>query len=137
MINQCDLEEILKDIPSKWRDSLIQILMDIQSSCTTGQVTCEDVRECETVTTISEWVINDTEVCITFTNEQGIPIERCFDVENILNEQLSNGNIDPGCITTPTIWNTMTYTERIQALIDTMCNCCPSTSTTTTTTEAP
>lgn len=134
MANQCDFEEILKDVPKKWRDAMIQILLDITSSCTTGQVDCATVKECETVTTLSEWVVNGAEVCITFTNEAGIEIERCFSVENILNEQLSTDNIDPGCITTPTVWNTLTYTEKFQALIDTVCNCCPTTSTTTTTT---
>jgi len=134
MANQCDFEEILKDIPKKWADALIEILMNITASCTAGQVDCATVKECETVTTISEWVTTGTEVCITFTNEEGIEIERCFDVENILNEQLNNGNIDPGCITTPTVWNTLSYTEKFQALIDTVCNCCPTTSTTTTTT---
>src|SRR6187402_3013411 len=115
MANQCDFEEILKDIPRKWREAIIQILMDITASCTAGEVTCADVRECETVTTISEWVINDTQVCIKFINETGVEVERCFDVENILNEQLNNGNIDPSCITTPTVWNTLTYTEKFQA----------------------
>lgn len=133
-MNQCDFEEILKDIPKKWRDALIKILMEITASCTAGQVTCADVQACETVTTISEWIINGTEVCITFTNEEGVAIERCFDVENILNQQLNNGNIDPGCITTPTVWDSLTYTEKFQALIDTMCNCCPTTTTTTSTT---
>lgn len=139
-MNQCDYDEILKDLPDEWKDAIIKILLDITASCSAGNIDCEDVKACETVTTISEWTINGTEVCIKFTNELGVEVERCFDVENILNEQLNNGNIDPGCITTPTVWDTLTYTEKFQALIDTVCNCCPttttSTSTTTTTTEA-
>jgi len=137
MINQCDFEEILKDIPSKWRDAIIQILLQITASCTSGTIDCADVKECETVTSISEWTVTGTEVCIKFTNELGVEVERCFDIENILNEQLNNGNIDPGCITTPTIWNTLSYTEKFQALIDTVCNCCPATTSTTTTTTVP
>lgn len=129
MINKCDIEEILKDIPEAWRYALIDILIKIQEE--RESVDCEQVRDCETVTNLSEFTFNNTEICISYTNEEGITVERCFDIENIINETLAD--IDPLCITTPTVWNTMSYTEKIQALVDTVCSCCPETTTTTST----
>lgn len=135
-INKCDLEEILKDLPSKWREALIKILLEIQDD--RESVSCEEVRECETLTSLSEFTQNGTEICITYKDENEVSVERCFDVANIINNIFSTTNINPGCVTDPTTWDTMTVQEKIQALIDTVCNCCPettSTSTTTTTTE--
>lgn len=138
-INKCDLEEILKDLPEKWRDALIKILLEIQND--RQSLTCDEVRQCQTVTQLSEFYYNDTEICITYTDENEVIIERCFSIENIINE-IFNVDIDPLCVTDVTTWNTMSITEKIQALIDTVCNCCPATttttssSTTTTTTEA-
>lgn len=131
-LNKCDLEEILKDLPSKWREELIKILLEIQDGCTES-IDCEQVKECETLTTLSEFTQNGTEVCITYTDEDEISVERCFDVAEIINNFFDTTNIAPGCITSETIWNTMTIQEKFQALIDTICNCCPETTTTTST----
>lgn len=137
MANKCDLEEILKDLPDKWRDALIEILLKIQDE--RESVSCEEVRDCETLTTLSEFTQTDTEICITYTDEDEVSVTRCFDIDTIINDSFED--IDPGCIATQDAWDSMTYTEKIQALIDTVCNCCPATttttssSTTTTTTE--
>lgn len=131
-IDKCNLEELLKDLPSKWRDILIKILLDIQEDI--GNVDCDTVRECETLTSLSEFTQNGSQICITYTDEHSVATERCFDLEDVLNNSLDE--VNPGCITTPTLWNTMSYIERFQALIDTICNCCPATTTTTTTTSS-
>lgn len=129
-LDKCDLEELLKDLPSKWRDELINILIKIQDNI--QGVDCLTVKSCETLTTLSEFTQTDTEVCITYTDEHLVSVQRCFDLEDTLNQTLED--IDPGCVTTPTLWNTMSYKEKFQALIDTVCNCCPATTTSTTTT---
>lgn len=135
-IDKCDLEEILKDLPSKWREDLIRILLEIQEGCSTEILDCNEVKECETLTSLSEFTQNGTEICITYTDEHEVSVERCFDMANIINNFFDSTVIAPGCITSETIWNTMTVDEKFQALIDTICNCCPET-TTTTTTAAP
>jgi hypothetical protein len=132
-LNACDLEEILKDIPSTWRDELIKILLEIQDGCTES-IDCEQVKECETLTTLSEFTQNGTEICITYTDEHEVSVERCFDVGNIINNFFDTTNIAPGCITSESAWNTMSVDEKFQALIDTICNCCPETTTTSTST---
>lgn len=135
MSTKCDLEEILKDLPSKWRDILIKLLLEIQEDI---PIDCNDVKECETLTTLSEFTQTGSDICITYTDENGVETERCFSLETTINNTLDD--VDPSCVTTPTLWNQMSLTEKFQALIDTVCNCCPSTtttSTTTTTTEAP
>lgn len=133
MIDKCNLEEILKDIPSIWRDELIEILLKIQDDCTES-IDCEQVKECETLTSLSEFTQDGTEICITYTDEHEVSVERCFDVADIVNNFFDSTNIAPGCITDESTWNTMTIQEKFQALIDTICNCCPETTTTSTTT---
>lgn len=131
MTSKCDLEEILSVLPSKFRDAIIEILLEIQNEIVS--VDCDTVTECETLTSLSEFTQEGTQICITYTDEDGVSTERCFDIETTINEQLEQ--VDAGCITTPTLWNQMSLTDKFQSIIDTICSCCPSTSTTTTTTE--
>ena len=132
MTDRCNLEEILAVLPKKFRDAIIEILLKIQDEVQT--VDCEQVRECETLTSLSEFTQEGTEICITYTDEDGVSTERCFDMAETINNFFDTTNIAPGCITTPTVWDTLTVDQKFQALIDTICSCCPSTSTTTTTT---
>lgn len=132
MIDKCNLEEILAVLPSKMREALIEVLLEIQDGCTES-LDCEQVRECETLTSLSEFTQDGTEICITYTDEDEVSVERCFDVAEIINNFFDTTNIAPGCVTSESIWNTLTITEKFQALVDTICNCCPETTTTTTT----
>lgn len=130
MTNKCDLEEILKDLPAKWRDAIIKILLKIQDDI--QSVDCDTVRSCETLTTLSEFTQEGSEICITYTDEHGVSVERCFDLETTINNELDG--IDPGCVVSQEDWDQMTYTQRFQALIDGFCNCCSTTTSTSTTT---
>ena len=134
-VNKCDLEEILKDLPSKWREALIEILLQIQDGCTES-IGCEQVIECETLTSLSEFTQEGTVMCITYTDEDGVSVERCFDMAEVINNFFDSTNIAPGCVTSEAVWITLTLEQKFQALVDTICNCCPSTTTTTTTTTS-
>lgn len=155
----------LSSIPLAWRE---QLAAAICSSSTIGnlfEIDCNEVKDCETVTTLSEFtIVNGTSVCISFTNEDNVKVTRCFDFSEILNNSIAN--IDPACIATASEWSAMTYKEKWQTIIDKVCEDCqtvveatstttsstttttteptttttttePTTSTTTTTTEAP
>lgn len=127
MITEAQICEYLKDIPSKWREQLTSVLISIQQ-----EVDCEQVKECETLTSLSNFTIDGTEVSIQYKDEDGVTVTRSFDTESILNTTLED--VDPSCLATPTEWSNMTYTEKIQLIITSHCDCCEPTSTTTTTT---
>lgn len=124
------LTELLKDIPSIWRDKLIQLLCQIKADKST--IDCAQVRECETVTTLSNFEIDGTTVSISYTDEGGVTVTRSFDVDTLLNAQLEG--LDQGCLTDETTWSNMSFLEKIQMFVDAHCDCCPTTTTTSTTT---
>lgn len=130
MIDKNKIKEYLKGLPSKWRDKLTDLLYDIgnDQSCPS----CDEIKECETLTSLSDFSVSGTEVSIRYKDEDGVTVTRSFDLDTLIGNHL---NVDPSCITDETTWNNSTFSEKIQLIIDSHCDCC-STSTTTTTTLA-
>ena len=128
------LEGYLCNIPYQWRK---QIAKAICFNLTDQTIDCQDIKECETITSLSAFSVVENEICITYTDEKGVSFTRCFDWEAIQNSKLDV--VDPKCITSQEMWDAMSYTERIQAIIDYACTCqeITTTSTTTTTTAVP
>lgn len=125
-------EQILKylcSLPSEWADEIADLLLDFQGSIQTPD--CQVVKDCQTITVLSDFIIDGTSVCIDYTDENEVTVRRCFDISELLNNTITD--ITPGCVTDVETWNTLTYEEKIQAFVDTLCNCCPPTTTTTTT----
>jgi hypothetical protein len=114
------IETYLSSLPEKWKDQLVQILCLIKEG--KQEPDCERVKECETVTSLSDFSVTGTEVSITYKDEQGVSVTRTFDASQIVNNTLND--IDPGCLTDQTTWDSLTFEERIQLLIDSHCNCC-------------
>ncbi len=114
------IEQYLSSLPSKWRDQLVAILCKLKEEQST--VDCNTVKDCETLTVLSDFEQDGTTISIKYTDEHGIQVTRSFDVGNLINSTLDE--LDPNCLATPTEWNTMTYAERLQALIDSHCACC-------------
>lgn len=133
MTTEQQICEYLKDLPSEWRDKLSDLLIEIKDN--KAQIECADVKECETLTSLSEFSVDGTEVSIQYKDENEVTVTRSFDVEDLLNNTLED--IDPNCLTSQSTWDTLSYTERIQLLIDSHCDCCEETTSTTTTTTAP
>jgi len=121
------IEEYLKDIPSKWKDSLVQLLCEIKDEKV--EPDCNTIRDCETLTTLSNFSVAGDTISIVYTGEDGVGVTRSFSISEILNQSL---NIDPNCLTTPTEWSNLDLSGKIQLLIDSHCDCCSSTTTTTT-----
>lgn len=128
MTTKQKLEEILKDIPSGWRDNLVDILCQIKEN---KNPDCDKVKECETLTSLSDFSVSGNTISIVYKDEQGISVTRQFSIETILNQTLEG--LDPLCLTDLETWQSLSYKDRIQLLIESHCDCC-STSTTTTTT---
>lgn len=128
MLTKQQILEHLSPLPCDWAQSIANVLCEFQSSIQTPD--CNKVKECETLTSLSDFVIDGNSVCITYKDENKVSVERCFDVTEILNNSVND--IDSGCVASSTSWNGMSYLEKFQAIIDTLCNCCPSVTTTTT-----
>lgn len=123
------IEEYLSALPSKWVEQLTILLCEIKED--TESVDCAKVKQCETLTSLSDFTLSGTEASIKYTNEAGVQVTRTVDVGTLLNGTLDD--LDPNCLASSEAWNSMSYTERIQALIDSHCDCCSTTTTTTTT----
>lgn len=120
MINKDIIKEFLKGIPTEWQDKLTILLQQISDA--KSNVTCDDVRECETVTSLSEFTVDGSQISITYTDEDSVAIERTFDLDQVLSNQLED--IDPGCLTDDTTWSNLSYQDKIQLLITSHCDCC-------------
>lgn len=114
------IKEALSVLPSEWSDKLYTLLCSILED--KSKPSCEDVRDCETVTSLSQFNVDGTQVSITYTDENSVSVTRSFDVEQILNSQLEN--IDPSCLTDSTSWQNLSYPEKIQLIITEHCDCC-------------
>ena len=127
MITKDEIKAHLQGIPSKWQTKLTDLLYEIATdgSC----MDCEDVKACETVTSLSNFTTSGSVVSIVYTDERGISVTRSFDVRQLLSGYF---NINPDCLTDTSTWNNMTFSEQLQMLIDSHCDCCSTTTTTTT-----
>lgn len=127
MTTQEQIAEYLKNLPSQWAGQLTTLLTQIQAD--KGSVDCAKVKECETLTSLSEFTIDGSEVSIQYKDENGVTVTRTFDAAEIVNQSLDN--VDPSCLTDETTWSNMTYTERMQLFVTAHCDCCSTTTTTT------
>lgn len=121
MTDREQILEYLKDIPSKWRVGLADILCEIKES--KNNPTCQDVKDCETLTSLSSFNISGNIVSITYKDEKGISYVRTFDLSDIINSSFDG--LNPSCLTDSTTWSNLLFPQRIQLLIDKICTCCP------------
>jgi hypothetical protein len=114
------IEIYLAPLPSEWREKLTAILCEINASQQT--VNCDDVKDCETLTSLSAFSIQGTNLSIQYRDEDQVNTTRTVNLENVINQTLED--IDPNCLTSEVTWASMTYTQRLQLLIDSHCDCC-------------
>lgn len=121
----------LKALPPSWAEKLacnICNLVNTTDECNIVDTDCTDIRNCQTVTSLSNFEISGNNICISFKDENEVVVKRCFTFS-----QLNNGinNTDGTCLNP--LWGTLYETEKWQAIIDNTCECCEGTTTTTTT----
>lgn len=114
------IQEALSVLPSEWSEKLYTLLCSIVED--RSKPSCEDVKSCETTTSLSQFSVDGTEVSITYKDEESVSVTRSFDVSQILNSQLEN--IDPSCLTDDVTWQNLSYPEKIQLIITEHCDCC-------------
>lgn len=114
------LADYLQAVPSKWREQLIAVLCQIKLDKQNPD--CEAVKDCETVTTLSEFEINGSTASITYTNEDSVSYQRSFDVSLVLNNLMND--VDPGCLMSEESWLNLNFVDKFQAIVDAHCDCC-------------
>lgn len=124
--NNCEevIGKYLCDLPSEWAKQIAKVICSFISPST--PVDCNEVKRCEILTTLSAFSISGSEICITYTDEEGTPWERCFDIAEI------GLPLNPKCIMSQEDWDLLTWEQQVQAIIDYACNCGFTTTTTTT-----
>lgn len=128
--NNCEdvMQGYLCDLPSEWRSQIAHVICKYLNPPTS--LKCPDVKKCETLTYLSAFTINGSQVCIDYTDENGSTVHRCFDMAQV------GLDLDPKCMMSQQAWDALTWEQQIQAIIDYACTCQyhPTTSTTSTTT---
>lgn len=111
------IELYLDKLPSEWKEKITDLLCEMHTN-----IECEDIKECETVTNLSDFTLFGSTVSIQYTDENEVTYTRSFDVEQLLSNELND--LDAKCLTSQSEWDNMTYKRRIQLLIDSHCACC-------------
>ena len=135
-----DLEAYLCDIPAEWREGIVNALCYVYADTCEDDV-CVGIKECETLTFLSPFSVQDDTISISYKSEK-YTSTKSFDLIPVIDNTLDT--VDPFCLTTDEEWADLSFVERLELLISKRCECCPpvtttttSTSTTTTTTAAP
>lgn len=109
----------LANVPSPLKEEVATAICTAFDDSNT--VTCPT---CETVKITSPLYISEQDgVCISFRDEDGVYVTRCFEINDIL--KYLTDDIDPTPITTSEQWVEWDYLDRIQAIIYYRCNCAP------------
>jgi hypothetical protein len=120
MILKEQILQYLDALPQKWAEQIAELLCQIDED--RDDVDCQTVKDCETVTSLSDFTVSGTTVSIKYTDENGTQVTRSFDAGAIVNGTLDD--LDPNCLASAEEWNSLSYDERIQLLIDAHCACC-------------
>lgn len=134
--NNCEdvIKKYLCDLPVEWANQIAKVICSFINPPI--PFNCDDVKTCETLTKLSTFTVNGSEICIDYTDEDGTLFHRCFDIADI------GFDLDPKCIMSQEAWDLLNWEQQVQAIIDYSCTCgftttTTTTSTTTTTTIAP
>lgn len=124
MLLSCDncelvLAKYLCDMPDIWRKAIVKVIC---KSLYDATLDCEDIKECQTLTSLSAFTQTKDQICVEFKNERGEISKRCFVFPGIMDTALQD--VDPWCIASAEEWVLMTYAEKVQAIIDYRCECC-------------
>jgi hypothetical protein len=126
-----DLSIILCDIPYEWRKGIVDALCLLLNSPSETEL-CKVVKECETRTNLSPFLLNGAILSVSFKDEKERVLTRTLDIQPLIEASLDD--IDPSCLMSQEDWDNLTYEERIQSVIDSICSCCATTTTTSTST---
>jgi hypothetical protein len=121
---------MLCDIPFEWRKGIVQALCYTLDNI---GVSCDDVKGCQTLTKLYPFSINGNILTAKFKDENGNVVSRTINLVDVIDDSLAS--VNPGCIMGIDEWSSLHHFEKIQAIIDAVCECCPNTTTTSSTTS--
>lgn len=113
-----DLDKYLCEIPFDWREDIINAIIAIEAG-NNNSSNCENIQNCQTVTSLSPFTLVGTILTIKYTDENGTVKTSTIDISPIIEDSLDN--IDPKCIATEEEWAEMTNKERLQAIFNRSC----------------
>lgn len=113
------LDKYLCDIPSVWRKSIVRAICLFLPENETP--TCEQVKTCETITSLSAFTTNGTIISVTFKDEKHKSHVLTIDIGNALTQSLSG--LNPMCLATQEEWESWTNEQRWNRIINSSCNC--------------
>lgn len=125
-----DLDKVLCDIPFEWRRGIVKALCYTLEN---SNASCDSINKCQTLTKLYPFTINGNVLTAKFKDENGNVVSRTLNILDIVDNSLDT--VNPGCIMSIDEWNSLHHFEKIQAIIDAVCTCCPNTTTTTSTTS--
>ena len=99
--------EKLCNLPFKWANEIAEAIcigIHINSAC-------NSLKDCESISTLSDFTVNGTNACITYKDEKGTSVIRCF---NFVNQVYPKG---VNC-------NNQEITFMWQSIVDKACVCC-------------
>jgi hypothetical protein len=122
---------LMPSLPPRWAEMIACNICNIVCNPIS---TCEDIRNCQTLTELTNFDVDGRRVCFSYDDERGVRLTRCFTLPITID---GIDDTEGSCLTEE--WGDLTSTEKWQAVVDKICNCCQpatTTSTTTTTTQA-
>ena len=128
---EAELNALLYDMPSLWREGIVKALCKYEQELQEVK-DCEQLKNCQTVSQLFPWEITGENVCISYKNESGNIQKKCFNVLDLFGDSLDSINF--GCEVDAQTWASYTFAEKIQKIIDVICERVPTTTTTTSTT---
>lgn len=124
-----DVFEYLAGVPSDWRDAITKALCFTLNE---PLFACEDIKKCETRTSLSPFSADGTKVSFVYTDEKKVARTRTLDLSDAVEDVFDS--IDPKCLMSQEDWEELSPTEKLQAILAAFCQCCTTTTTTTTST---
>lgn len=113
--------EKLCELPSGWRDQMAELIC-VYIKEHNDSLLCSAVKDCETLTSLLNFEVDGTQVCISFKDELGITVDRCFDYDDVVNNFLNL--LNPNCLASEEDWYAMSPNDKMQVMIDRVCEDC-------------
>ena len=111
------LSPYICDLPQKWQKAIVNaVCISINAD-----LTCDDVKSCETLTSISPITSTGNVISMDFFDENHKKYILSMDITALVNTSLDG--LDASCVATPEDWANMSNKERIELIINSSCNC--------------
>jgi hypothetical protein len=122
------INALLPSLPDDWREKLTCLVCE--EILQVYNLECEDVRDCETVTSLSDFTFTDNQLSITYVDENDVSITRNITISAMLNDDPMDLIEPPSCVASVEDWINMSHSQKWQAVIDELCDSCEPTTTT-------